>query len=109
MQPTHGTIVNIYIFYELGAYSSNDNDPTLKSCLFGAVTLTKNADIDNYRYSGYGIGFGRRAGFSFPSIGFGQNILILGADMSSSTHIDNRKSADTRIRTYTNHRKKLFN
>ena len=63
MQPTHGTIVNIYIFYELGAYSSNDNDPTLKSCLFGAVTLTKNADIDNYRYSGYGIEFGRRSGF----------------------------------------------
>ena len=91
MQPTHGTIVNIYIFYELGAYSSNDNDPSLKSCLFGAVTLTKNADIDNYRYSGYGIGFGRRSGFSFPIIGFGQNILILGADMSSSTHIDNRK------------------
>ena len=43
---THGKIVNIYIVYELGAYSSNDNDPTLKSCLFGAVTLTKNALIN---------------------------------------------------------------
>ena len=91
MQPTHGTIVNIFIFYELGAYGSNDNDPSLKSCLFGAVTLTKNADIDNYGYSGYGTGFDRRSGFSFRNIGFGQNILILGADMSSSTHIDNRK------------------
>ena len=39
---THSTIVNIYIVYELGASSSNDNDPTLKNCLFGAVTLTKN-------------------------------------------------------------------
>ena len=28
---------------------------TLKNCLFGAVTLTKNADIDKYGYSGYGI------------------------------------------------------
>ena len=29
--------------------------------------------------------------FSFPSGGFGQNILIFGADMSSSAHIDNKK------------------
>ena len=39
MQYTHGTIVNIYTVYELGASGSNDNDPTLKNCLFGAVTL----------------------------------------------------------------------
>ena len=37
---THNNIVNIYIVYELGASSSHDNDPTLKNCLFGAVTLT---------------------------------------------------------------------
>ena len=91
LQYTHGTIVNIYIVYELGASGSNDNDSTLKSCLFGAVTLTKNADIDKYGYSGYGIGFDRYSSFSFPSGGFGQNILIFGADMSSSAHIDNKK------------------
>ena len=34
---THGTIVNIYIACELGASSSNINDPTLKNCLLGAV------------------------------------------------------------------------
>ena len=87
---THGTIVNIYIVYELGASGSNNNDPTLKNCLIGAVTLTKNADIDKYGYSGYGIGFDRRSSFSFPSGGFGQNVLIFGADMSSSAHIDNK-------------------
>ena len=38
---THGAIVNIYIVYELGASGSHNNDPTLKSCLSGAVTLTK--------------------------------------------------------------------
>ena len=38
---THKKIVHIYIVYELGASSSNVNDPTLKNCLFGAVTLTK--------------------------------------------------------------------
>ena len=55
------------------------------------VTLTKNADIDKYGYSGYGIGFDRRGSFSFPGGGFGQNVLIYGVDMSFSTHIDNKK------------------
>ena len=54
---THKKVVDIYIVYELGASSSNTSDPTMKNCLFGAVTLTKNADIEKYKYSGYGIGF----------------------------------------------------
>ena len=87
----HEKVVNIYIIYELGASGSHNNDPTLKNCLFGAVTLTKNTDIDKYRYYGYGIGFDRRSSFSFPTCGFGQNILIFGVDMSSSPHIDNKK------------------
>ena len=60
---THGKVVNIYIVYELGASSSHNNDPTLKNCLFGAVTLTKNADIDKYGYSGSGIGFDRKSSY----------------------------------------------
>ena len=88
---THSTIVSIYIVYELGASGSHVNDPTLKNCLFGAVTLTKNADIEKYKYSGYGIGFDRRSSFSFPGGGFGQNVLIFGADMSFSSHTDNKK------------------
>ena len=43
-----GKVVNVYIVYELGGSSSNVNDPTLKNCLFGAVTLTKTADIERY-------------------------------------------------------------
>ena len=86
---THRTIVNTYIVFEFGASGSNDNDPTLKNCLFVAVTLTKNADIDKYGYSGYGIGFDRRSSFSFPGGRFGKNVLIYGVDMSSSAHIDN--------------------
>ena len=69
----HGKVVNICIVYELGASSSYINDPTLKNCLFGAVTLTKNADIDKYGYFGYGIGFDRKRHFSFPGGGYGQN------------------------------------
>ena len=88
---THKEVVNIYIVYELAASSSHDSDPTLKNCLFGAVTLTKNADIGKYKYSGYGIGFDRRSNFSFTGGGFGQNVLIFGADMSTSIHIDNKK------------------
>ena len=88
---THSAIVNIYIIYELGASNSHNNDPALKNSLFGAVTLTKNADIDKYGYSGYGIGFDRRSRFSFPGTGFGQNVLIFGVDMSFSAHIDNKK------------------
>ena len=113
---THKTIVNIYIVYELGASTSNDNDPTLKNCLFGAVTLTKNTGIDKYKFSGYGIGFDRRSSFSFPSGGFGQNVLIFGIYMSSSSHIDNKKKdisswkrTKTRLRTYFNCRKNVCN
>ena len=88
---THEKIVNIYMVYELTGSSSHSDEPTLKNCLFGAVTLTKNADIDKYGYSGYGIGFDRRSSFSFPDGRFGQNVLIFGADTSSSAHIDNKK------------------
>ena len=77
IQYTHGTILNIYIVYELGACGSNDSDPTLKNSLSGAVTLMKNADIDKCGYSGYGTGFDRRSSFSFPGGGFGPNVLIL--------------------------------
>ena len=40
---THGTIVDIYIVYELGTSSFFSDGPTLKNSLFGAVKLTKNA------------------------------------------------------------------
>ena len=87
----HGKVVHIYIVYELGVSSSHNNYPTLKNCLFGAVTLTENTDIDKYEYSGYGTGFDRRSSFSFPSGGSGQNVLISRIEMSFSAHIDNKK------------------
>ena len=74
---TRGNVVSIYFVYRLGTSSSPNNDPTLKNCLFGAITLTKNPDIDKYGYSGYGIGFDRKSVFSFPGgVGFGQNVII---------------------------------
>ena len=63
---THGKIVNIYIVYEI---NKKDNtiisDPTLENCLFGAVTLSKNVNIDRYGYSGYGTGFDSFSFFIF--------------------------------------------
>ena len=53
--------------------------------------MSKNADIDKYKYSGYGIGFNRHGSFSFPGTGLGKNVIIFGVDMSSSRKIDNRK------------------
>ena len=89
---THRKVVNIYIVYELNKIADiGDNLPTLKNALFGAVMLTKNADIDKYGYSGYRTGFDRRSSFPFPGGGFGQNVIIFGVDMSSSAHIDNKK------------------
>ena len=41
---THGAIINIYIAYKLNTILHNF-DPALENYLFGAVKLTKNADI----------------------------------------------------------------
>ena len=88
---THKKVIDIYSVYELDASSSYDNYPTIKKCLFGAVSLTKNADIEKYKYSGYGIGFDRRSSFSFTGGGFCQNVSIFVADMSTYIHFDNKK------------------
>ena len=49
----HGTIVNIV--YEISKNYNISSYSTLENCLFGAVNLTKNADVDQHKYSGYGI------------------------------------------------------
>ena len=87
----HGGIVNIYIVYEIANSFNANNYPTLENCLFGSVKLTKHVDIDQYEYSGYGIGFERKGRFSMSNE-TGRNLMIFGVDMSSSTKIDNRKN-----------------
>ena len=87
----HKKIGNIYIAYELTGSSSNGNDPTVINSLFGAVRLTRNADIDKYGYSGYETGFNRRGSFSFPGGGFGSTVIIFEVNMSSSIYVDNKR------------------
>ena len=71
--------------FRIGSFS------TLVNCLFSAVCLTKNSDIDKYKSSRYGTGFDRGGYFSFPSGGFGSNVTIFVVDMSSSVHVDNKE------------------
>ena len=59
--------------------------------MFGSVKLTKNADSDKYKNSGYGIGFDSRSEFPFTDENMRENVNIFWADMSSSVHNDNRK------------------
>ena len=58
--------------------------------MFGGVKLTKNADVDKYKYSGYGIRFDRKAKFSVGNR-FGRNCIIFRVGMSSSVHVYNKK------------------
>ena len=67
----HGKIVNIYIVYELDKTYVKTH-PTLVNCLFGAVSITKNADIDKNKYSGYGIGFDRTGIYLLTDGSFGK-------------------------------------
>ena len=87
---SHEKIVNIFIVYEINKNFDISSYPTLKNCLFGAVILTKNVGIDQYKYSGYGNRFDKKGNFSFGN-GFGTNCIIFGVDMSSSVHVDNKK------------------
>ena len=64
--------------------------PTLVNCLFGAVSITKNTDIDKSKYSEYGIGFDRTGFYLLPDGSFGRNVVILGVYMGSSAHVDNK-------------------
>ena len=52
--------------------------------------MTKNANVNKYKYSGYGMAFDRTSSFSFPGGENDQNIIIFGVDMNSSIHVDNK-------------------
>ena len=57
----------------------------LENSLFGAIKLTKDADIDKYKYSGYR--FDARGFFTFSDGSeIGKNLIILAVDMNSSVH-----------------------
>ena len=81
--------LTIYIIYEISNNYSSSSYPALENCFFGDVSLTKHVVIDQYKYSGYGNGFDRKGEFSSGN-GFGRNCIILGSDISSSVHANNK-------------------
>ena len=65
---------------------------------------TKHADVDQYKYSGYGIGFDRKGSYSIGNE-ISRNVIIFGVDMSSSTKINGTviiefKAKDSEINPY---------
>ena len=90
----HGKILNFYILYEIikiaNINGNRNSNLAVQNELFGAVSLTKNAHVNKYKYSGYRISFDRTSSFSFPGSGYGQNVIVFGVDMNSSIHIDNK-------------------
>ena len=55
-------VINHHVSYTWNPQSKNLNiDFALGNCLFESVKLTKNADLDKYKYTGYGVGFDLRS------------------------------------------------
>ena len=86
----YGKIVNIYTAYEISSTLTSQSSFTLKNSLFGAIKITKNADTSKYKYSGYGIGFDSKGSFFHVDGTYDVNVILFGADLSSSTHANNR-------------------
>ena len=84
-------VINLYISHLINPWLRNlKTDFELNNCLFGSVKLTKNVDLGKYKNSGYGIGLFSLSECSFTDGSMGKNVIIFGANMSSSVHIDKR-------------------
>ena len=92
-------VINIYIVYKLDPIAASRDTTTIQNALFGAMQITKNADINKYKYKGYGICFDGRKEFAqvrkrgnFNDTTTARNVLIFGADMSFSKHANNKRN-----------------
>ena len=87
----HGSVVNIYIVYELKNRRISNPDFTVGNGLFGAVKITtKDVNTSHYQYHGYGICFDTESDFTFSSITNGKKVITFGVDMSFSSHSTNK-------------------
>ena len=80
-------IANVYIAYDLDAWPRNHSNSKLKNCLFEAIYVLKNSDIEKYAYSGYGITFDSVGSWSFGN-DFDRNVVIFYVDNSLSYAIN---------------------
>ena len=66
-------IINMYISYIIDTWKKDLNtDFKLGNCLLASVELTRNTNLDKYKYSSYGIGFDSRSGFSLTDASIGR-------------------------------------
>ena len=96
---TNFNVINIYCVYELQPISSlTDTSFTIQNALFGAMQITKDpTNNSKNNYKGYSLCFDERSNFSHTitqdgrqRTSNGKNVLIFGADLSSSIHATNR-------------------
>ena len=59
--------------------------------IFTDPKLTRNADLDKYKYTGYDLRFDSHGEYYLPDSSIGKNVIIFGVDMSSSVDIDNKR------------------
>ena len=91
-------VINICCVYESDPIDfSRNNEFTIQNTLFGAIEITKNANTLKYKYKGYGICFDESEEFThvrkegnFNHTTLARNIIIFGADMSFSKHVNNK-------------------
>ena len=94
-------VINIYIVYKLDPIATGRDTTTftIQNSLFGAMQITKNADVNKYNYKGYGICFDGRKEFAhvrkrgnFNDTTMARNVIIFGVDMSFSKHLNNKRN-----------------
>ena len=84
--------INLYISDTLDTWSRDLNtDFKLGYCLFGAVYLTKIADLEKYGYGGYRIGFDACSLFLWTDGSWGNSVVIFGSDMNPFVNVDDKK------------------
>ena len=93
-------VIYIYLVYNIcDPIATSRDTTTIQNALFGAMQITKNADINKYKDKGYGICFDGRKKFAhvrnrgnFNDTTTARNVLIFGADMSFSKHANNKRN-----------------
>ena len=94
-------VINIYCVYELDPVDfSRNNEFAIQNALFGAIEITKNANTSKYKYKGYGICFDESEEFThvrkegnFNHTTPARNVIIFGADMSFSKHVNSKANS----------------
>ena len=78
-------VLNIHTSYTLNTWSRDLNTAfILGNSLFGAATLAKNIDLDEYVYSDYCIGFDTRSKLSSPDGRWRKNSILFEVDNNTT-------------------------